>query len=121
MKVHLLDLTFRCVFEAPLFVDKRDGIPVDEQLEDHKPYQMWSPIPIKSDGLFRRSAESGTGAVLKAIVDSINALAIDSDVASGRSGSWLNLSRSHNLPGPFQRGRVVNSFDIRRHWRTVKG
>ena len=120
MKVHFLDLTFRCVFEAPLFVDKRDGIHVDEQLEDHKPYKMWSPQPLGSDD-FRLSAEMGTGAVLKALASSTAALAIESKVAIGRSGSWLNLSRSHNLPGPFQRGRVVSSFDIRRRWRTVKG
>ena len=121
MKVHLLDLTFRCLFEAPLFLEKLDGIHVDAQLEDNKPYHMWKPIPITSDVGFRRSAESGSGAVGKAIAESINALAIDSDVANGRSGSWLDLSRSHNLPGPFQRGRVVSSFDIRRRWRTVKG
>ena len=112
MKVHLLDLTFRCVFEAPLFFDKLDGIHVDAQLEDNKPYHMWKPIPFRSDGCFRRSAESGSGAVAKAIAESINALAIDSDVATGRSGSWLNLSRSQNLQGPFQRGRVVSGFDI---------
>jgi hypothetical protein len=83
-------------------------------------YKMWSPQPLGSDD-FRLSAEMGTGAVLKALASSTAALAIESKVAIGRSGSWLNLSRSHNLPGPFQRGRVVSSFDIRRRWRTVKG
>jgi hypothetical protein len=115
MKVHVLDPTFLGVFEAPLFVDDLDGSQVHFDLEYHKPDQMRLPI------LSRRFGDRGTGAVLKAMLLSLAALAIDSEMAVGRIVSWLHTFVIQNQLGPFQRGRVICNFDIRSRSIIVEG